>query len=236
MTQQAVLLAAGEGRRLRPLTLTTPKPLLRVGGKPLIHWQLERLAAVGVTQVIINLAWLGQQIREYLTTQPQLGLEVIFSEEPAPLETGGALLFARHRIHADSFWLVNADSWCPALPPLSEPAPGQVQLGMVPNPAFHPQGDFYFNSSTGQLACSASPATPNTATFSGISRFSRQVLSDQTLLECYGKHYTPGEAFALAPLLRFLIQKGRAQGLWIPQGWVDVGTPERLQALDAEFK
>src|SRR5690625_163309 len=141
-----MILAAGLGKRMRPLTDHTPKPLLCVRGKPLLQYHLEALAEAGVSDVIINLAYLGEQIRDFVGSGQRFGLRVTYSPEPEPLETGGAIAHALPLLGEAPFLLINADVWCDypliqlASTPLAAGCLGRLLL--VPNPDFHPEGDF----------------------------------------------------------------------------------------------
>lgn len=229
---KAMIFAAGEGKRMRPLTLHTPKPLLKVAGKPLIFWHLERLAAQGIKQVIINVSYLGQQIIDAVQDGTAWGLEVSYSVEEQPLETGGGLLQAKELLSDEPFLLVNGDVWCSELPQL--PAASEDELLfmlLVNNPPQHPEGDFCFASDSGLLA-NQPLAGMQSKTFAGISRINPQILEPKWLEEAYGRSYQPGEAFILSPLLRLLIDRQRAKAAILEGHWVDVGTPQRLAELD----
>ena len=235
MTDQAMIFAAGEGRRMRPLTLTTPKPLLEVQGKPLIVWWLERLAALGLHKLVINTSHLGEQVIEALGTGERWKLEIHYSPEPSPLETGGGLLQALPQLDPAPFLLVNADAWCPEPPPLKL-AEGQLaQLLLVPNPDHNPSGDFYLNQNTGQLRTSTQLGY-QALTFAGISLLHPDCLAPQHLQAALGFLPEPGSAFALAPLLRYLIDQGLASGQLHQGEWLDVGTPERLASLQGQSR
>jgi len=146
---KAMILAAGRGERLRPLTLQTPKPLLDVGGKPLIQWHLERLASAGITEVVINTAWLGEQIEHAVGDGNRFGLRVRYSREGTPLETLGGIRHALPLLEGDGddFLVINGDIWSDfdLSPLLSIPEPERDTLAtlvLVANPAHHEQGDF----------------------------------------------------------------------------------------------
>src|SRR5690554_1322861 len=168
-----MILAAGLGKRMRPLTDQTPKPLLTVAGKPLLQYHLESLASAGVTNVIINLAYLGEQIRAFVGDGDRFGLAVTYSPEPEPLETGGAIAHALPLLGDAPFLLINADVWCDYPPtqlaraPLPPHCLGRLLL--VPNPDFHPHGDFTLTE-TGLLGHSW-PKIPDEQrlTFAGLS-------------------------------------------------------------------
>ncbi len=229
---RAIVLAAGRGERMRPLTLTTPKPLLEVGGKPLIGWHLERLAAAGVREVAINTSWLGAQFPVALGDGARFGLHLrYFDEGPEPLETGGGLLNALDWLsHGRSrhFIAVNGDIWCDAaLEPFTVVPRGLAHLLLVDNPPQHPAGDFHLDAD-GHVRADGTPRL----TFAGIGSYRaalfddwRVVLGDHT-----GSRAVPPR-FPLAPLLRAAMAHDAVHGRKHHGDWRDVGTPERLQAL-----
>lgn len=235
MIKTAMIFAAGEGKRMLPLTLHTPKPLLKVAGKPLIFWHLERLAAQGVQQVVINVSYLGQQIMDAVQDGSAWGLKVVYSVEDTPLETGGGLLKARPLLGEAPFLLINGDVWCaelPNFPPISESEDELIFMQLVDNPSHHPEGDFYFASESGLLANKHSQGMLS-KTFAGISRIHPKMLDEQWLVAAYGKQFQLGDAFILSPLLRLMIDKQRAKATVFKGIWVDVGTPQRLADLNA---
>lgn len=213
---RVMLLAAGRGERMRPLTDRIPKPLLEVGGKPLIVWHLERLAAQGLRDIVINLSWLGGRLREALGDGGRHGVRIHWIDEgPEPLETAGGIRNALPWLGASPFLVVNADVYTEVLFPTSL-TPGRLaHLVLVPNPDQHPRGDFGLEC--GELRFTGAPRY----TYSGIGLYSPALF--QSL--------TPGRR-PLRPVLDRALHGGWLQGsLW--QGlWVDVGTPDRLQALD----
>lgn len=212
-----MILAAGKGERMRPLTLHTPKPLLLAGGKPLIVHHIEKLAQAGFSQLVINHAWLGEQIEQKLGDGVQFGVQIQYSAEPEPLETGGGIFRALPLLGDEPFILVNGDVWTDydfALLPRS--LSGLAHLVLVDNPEHHPQGDFALQQNQVSLA------EGQRLTFAGIS-----VLSPQLFKDCQSG------AFPLAPLLRQAMQAGEVSGEHYSGRWLDVGTPERLQQADA---
>lgn len=225
-----MILAAGLGKRMRPLTDQTPKPLLKVAGKPLIQYHLENLAKAGVTDVIINLAYLGEQIRAFVGNGDRFGLSVSYSPEPEPLETGGAIAHALPLIGAAPFLLINADVWCDypltqlVNSPLSAHCLGRLLL--VPNPDFHPQGDFTLTED-GVLA-THSPQTPGEQrlTFAGIS------LLRPDLVANYPHRRSK---FPLLEVFNAAIAEQRLTGELHTGAWSDIGTPERLRALHSQL-
>lgn len=218
---RAMLLAAGRGERMRPLTDHTPKPLLPVRGRPLVEHHLAQLAAAGVREVVINLGWLGARIREALGDGGRLGLAIRYSEEGWPaLETGGGIHHALPLLGDAPFLVVNGDVYSDyPLHRLVErarelPAGDLAHLVLVENPAHNLRGDFALEQ--GRIKEPASPQY----TFSGLS----------VLRPALFAHCRPG-AFGLAPLLRAAAERGQV-GAELHRGqWSDVGTPERLAAL-----
>ncbi len=223
---KAMILAAGLGTRMRPLTLTTPKPLLAVGDKRLIEYHIERLVAAGVTDLVINHAWLGQQIEDYLGTGERYGARIQYSAESEPLETGGGIRKAMPLLCEDGdnpFILINGDLF--STHPLSRLLDVQVPNGgahlvLTENPAWHAQGDFALDEQ-GQV----SDEGPTKLTFSGISVMTPELFDGVERV-----------AFPLAPLLREKMKLGLITGSHLQGYWEDVGTPERLAALDERLK
>lgn len=211
---KAMILAAGKGERMRPLTLTTPKPLVRAAGVPLIEYHLRALAAAGFSEIVINHAWLGQQIEDYLGDGSQFGLSIHYSPEGEPLETGGGIFRALPLLGDEAFLVVNGDIWTDYdFSVLHQPISGLAHLVLADNPAHHPAGDF---SLVGDQVQDGQPQSP-TLTYSGIA-----VLHPQLFDGC-----TDG-AFKLAPLLRKAMADGQVSGERLKDQWVDVGTHERL--------
>ncbi|MFB4392400.1 MULTISPECIES: N-acetylmuramate alpha-1-phosphate uridylyltransferase MurU [unclassified Pseudomonas] len=211
---KAMILAAGKGERMRPLTLHTPKPLVKLAGQPLIEYHLNALARAGFTEVVINHAWLGQQIEEHLGDGSRFGLAIHYSPEGEPLETGGGIFKALPLLGNAPFLLVNGDIWSDfEFAGLRRPLQGLAHLVLVDNPEHHDRGDFRLDG--GQVA--DGDDAPGTLTFSGIS------VIDPALFDgCQ-----PG-AFKLAPLLRQAMASGKVSGEHHRGHWVDVGTLERL--------
>jgi MurNAc alpha-1-phosphate uridylyltransferase len=232
---RALIFAAGLGERMRPLTLITPKPLLVAGGKPLIAWHLEKLASIGVDEVIVNTSWLAECFPEALGDGSRWGLRITgVYEGPVPLETGGGMWNALSRLSPDGapFIAVNGDIWCDydfaRLP--REPA-GLAHLVLVDNPAHNPRGDFAL---VGERV--DSDGDPR-LTFSGIGVY-RPALFDgwrDTIGDVPGADEMPPR-FKLAPLLRAAMRRGDVTGELHAGRWTDVGTPERLAALDADLR
>ena len=212
---KAMILAAGKGERLRPLTLHTPKPLVPVAGVPLIEYHLRALAAAGVTEVVINHAWLGAQIEAHLGDGARFGVRIAYSPEGEPLETGGGILRALPLLGEQPFILVNGDIFTDyPFVKLCSPLLGLAHLVLLDNPAHNAQGDFALLVD-GQLT-DAQPGQSN-LTYSGIA-----VLSPQLFAGC-----EPG-AFKLAPLLRKAMAQGLVSGERYAGSWIDVGSYERL--------
>jgi MurNAc alpha-1-phosphate uridylyltransferase len=233
LSKIAMILAAGRGERMRPLTDRTPKPLLPVGGKPLIVWHIERLRAAGFTHVVINHAHLGQRIEDALGNGEAFGVSIDYSREISALETAGGIATALPLIGSEVFTVVNGDIYCEfdfsrLAAPMARLAAGldQAHLVLVDNPPHHPNGDFVLDGD--RVTNADIPLTPHPArfTFSGIGVYHRALFA----------HTAPGEKTPLAPLLRLAIDAGRVSGEHYAGRWEDVGTPARLNALDQELR
>ena len=211
-----MILAAGRGERMRPLTDRVPKPLLQARGRPLIEFHVAALARTAITEVVINLGWRGEQIRNHVGDGRRFGVSVSYSEEGyPPLETGGGIQRALPLLGTEPFWLVNGDVFCEYRFHLRDLADGVLaHLVLVPNPAHHPQGDF--GLADGFVTNDAA----NRGTYSGIA-----VIDPRLLAGCQ-----PGR-FPLAPLLRAAAARQQVTGELYMGFWSDVGTPERLAAL-----
>jgi N-acetyl-alpha-D-muramate 1-phosphate uridylyltransferase len=215
-----MLLAAGRGERMRPITDALPKPLVEVGGRPLIAWHLAALARAGVQEVVINLSWLGEQLRAALGDGSAFGVAITWSDEgPVPLETGGGIFRAAPLLGPGPFLVVNADIWTDIDFAQLELAPeAHAHLVLIPNPPHHPRGDFALedgrvvNRDSGRL------------TYSGVGLYRPEFFHD-----C-----APGR-FPLLPLLNRAIAARRASGELHRGEWCDVGTVERLNALTARL-
>jgi MurNAc alpha-1-phosphate uridylyltransferase len=229
---KAFILAAGRGERMRPLTDHTPKPLLVAGGKPLIVWHLERLAAAGFKEIVINHAHLGSQIEQTLGDGSHWGLRVQYSPEPpGALETAGGIATALPLLGDEAFLVVNGDVYCDInFSHFSTLTVTNAHLVMVENPTHHTSGDFSL------LPSPASGGEGNqrviyangeqTYTYAGIGIFSPSFFAN----------VKPGTIMKLRPLLDAAIAAGTLTGERFSGRWVDVGTPQRLAELDQELR
>jgi len=220
---KAMVLAAGRGERMRPITDRIPKPLVPVAGKPLIVYHLEALARAGVRDVVINLAYRGAQIREALEDGSRYGVRIAYSEEgPDPIETGGGIFKALPLLGTQPFIVVNGDIWTDfdvaTLPLLGSGA--HARLVMVPNPPHVARGDFALD---GDFLIESDK--DDRFTYSGIGVFSPEFFHD-----CQ-----PGK-FPLRPLLVRAIAARKLQGQVYRGVWLDIGTPERLAELEASLR
>ncbi|GGD36523.1 N-acetylmuramate alpha-1-phosphate uridylyltransferase MurU [Pseudoxanthomonas indica] len=242
---KALIFAAGLGERMRPLTDATPKPLLTAGGKPLIVWHLEKLAASGVSEVVINTSWLADQFPQRLGDGSQWGLNLHYSYEgERPLETGGGMLAALPWLGEAPFLLVNGDVWTDyEFARLPRMIPGDAHLVLVDNPPQHPQGDFVLDTASGRVHFGDGVEGGRPAgevqrkTYSGIGIYRANLLQDwrKHVGAVEGTEQTPPR-FKLSPLLRAAMARGQVSGEFHTGRWTDVGTPERLARLDAELK
>ena len=211
----AMILAAGLGTRMRPLTNDTPKPLLLVGGKPLIVWHIERLKASGITDIVINVAYLGHKIIDYLGDGSVYGVKIHFSDEQeeGALETAGGIVKALPLL-SEPFLVVNGDVWTDFSynPNFSLEQGILAHLVLVDNPEHNPSGDFFLT------------ATSEKYTFSGIGYYSKKMFSDLS----YGKQ-------GLAPLLFEAIDAQKLTTEYYKGSWHDIGTPARLEFLERQL-
>jgi N-acetyl-alpha-D-muramate 1-phosphate uridylyltransferase len=216
-----MVLAAGRGERMRPITDTLPKPLVPVAGKPLIGYHLERLAAAGVREVVINLSWLGDRIRETLRDGREYGLFIAYSEEgPVALETGGGIFKALPLLGSGPFLVVNGDTWSDVdygRLTLEDGANGRIVL--VPNPTHNSRGDFGVEGDV------VVEREADRFTYSGVGVYRPEFFVGSS----------PGR-FPMLPLLKRAIAARLLRGELHRGEWCDVGTPERLGALDAEVR
>ena len=231
---RALVFAAGKGERMRPLTNETPKPLLRVGGKPLVEWHLEKLAAIGIREVVLNIAWLADRFEPALGNGSRWGLRIHYSHEGAePLETGGGMLHALRLLGDAPFICVNGDTWSDYdFARLPTRPRAMAHLVMVDNPAQHPRGDFRIEAD-GTLRGDGEPKY----TYSGIAVYDPRILTGwrDVIGAVAGTERTPPR-FKLAPLLFDAMARGEIHGELHHGRWTDVGTPERLANLDEELR
>ncbi len=217
---KAMILAAGRGERLRPLTDRVPKPLLEVGGQPLLAWHILALRTAGCSELVINLGHLGARIRTYCGCGERFGVTVHYSQEPpGALETGGGIQQALPLLGPDPFVVVNGDVWTDyPLADLPAQPGGLAHLVLVDNPAHHPAGDFALRA--GRVTLDSEPRL----TFAGISVLRPGLFAG----------WRPG-CFPLAPLLAAAAASGQVGGEHYRGRWYDVGTPARLQQVDTEL-
>ncbi len=219
---KAMILAAGRGERMRPLTDNLPKPLLEAGGRTLIGWHLHRLVNAGFSDVVINHAHFGRMIENALGDGAGLGLRIRYSAETEALETAGGIATALPLL-GDCFLVVNGDIWCDfdfSSARSSLKGENLAHLVLVDNPPQHPAGDFYL--SDGRALSDGRPLL----TFSGIGVYNAELFRD----------IVPGQKARLAPILRAAMQDGRVSAEHFKGRWRDIGTPERLLALQRELQ
>ena len=230
---RAMILAAGRGERMRPLTDHTPKPLLPVAGKPLIQWHLEKLARAGISEVVINHAWLGEMIEHALGSGHQFGLNIHYSAEPQALETAGGIATALPLLGEQPFLVLNGDVWCDWDPVQAKRLASELVsrhclawLLMVPNPVQHPAGDFLLDRDGFLHDETTQDLSATRYTFAGIGIYQPQLFEQ-----------TPAHRPAkLAPLLRQAMKDKRVCGALHQSEWIDVGTTERLAALEGKIE
>ena len=223
---KAMILAAGMGNRMRPLTLHTPKPLLEVGGKPLIVWHIEKLQKIGVQEIVINTAWLGEKLVDALGDGSQFGVKILWSHEGQGLETEGGIIKALPLLGNEPFILVNGDVWTTMdfAPLLNVQLQDDLaHLVLVENPVQHPQGDFTLAANKAYTFEQA--RSGENLTYSGVAVMHPQMFDG---LES-GKR-------PLAPLLKQAMQEEKISAHKLQGVWMDVGTPERLNALDQQIQ
>lgn len=239
---RAMILAAGRGERMRPLTDHMPKPLLPAGGKPLIVWHIERLARAGITDLVINHAHLGMQIEQSLGDGSQFGARIRYSDEGTALETAGGIAFAlplllpptpsggENQSGGAPFAVVNGDVFCdydfarlPQRAATLADSDDLAHLVLVDNPEHHPGGDFILE---GDRIVPASSTASRSLTFSGIGLYKPGLFSG----------IARGSKAPLAPLLREQIALGRVSGEHHRGRWLDIGTPQRLLELDKQLR
>lgn len=223
---KAMILAAGLGNRMRPLTLYKPKPLLEVGGKALIVWHIEKLKQIGVTEIIINSAWLADVLIGTLGDGSQFGVKILWTREDQGLETAGGIINALPLLGTEPFILVNGDVWTTFdFAPLLNIQLEQdlAHLVFVTNPVQHPKGDFTL--SNGRAYTFEQEQTGDALTYSGVAVIHPKMFDG---LEA-GKR-------PLAPLLKQAMLDGKISAEKMQAAWVDVGTPERLSDLDLQIR
>ena len=220
-----MILSAGLGTRMRPLTYSVPKPLLRVGNHRLIEYHLIRLGLAGFTNIIVNTSYLSDMIQTELGDGSKYGVEIFYSlEGDAPLETGGGIKRALPLIHSDPFLVVNADIWTDfPFAELQIPGPAVGCLVMVDNPPHNPRGDFVLHD--GHLKAPGSGCASQTLTYSGIAVFRKSMFSG-----------TSGAAFPLYDNFETAIQGQRLAGVYYEGAWYDVGTQDSLNHVDSILK
>ena len=214
---KAMILAAGLGKRMRPLTDHCPKPLLPVAGEPLIGHHLRRLASCGIEQVVINVSYRADQIIETLGDGERYGVSIAYSREDEPLETAGGIARARPLLGEEPFVLVSADAFCDIDPSALPSLEGDLaHLVLVDNPVHNPHGDFHL-AAGGRVSSDGSPKL----TYSGIALIDPRLVNE-----------LPAPCYPVAPLLREAMARDLVAGTHHRGDWVDVGTPERLEALN----
>ncbi len=216
---KAMILAAGRGERMRPLTDQVPKAMIKADGKPLIQYHVKNLVAAGIDQLVINHAHLGYQIVDFLGDGSQFGVTIQYSQEPEALETGGGILKALPLLGEEPFVVINADVWSDyPLSKLLQRDSQDTHLVLVDNPAHNRLGDF--NLAQGVVSRKDSGAAER-LTFSGISVLNPELFEDSQ----------PG-FFALLPILQRAIEQGKVSGEYYQGAWFDVGTNQRLAELE----
>lgn len=227
---KAMILAAGLGTRMRPLTDHLPKPLLEVGGKPLIVWHVENLVRAGITELVINHAWLGDKLEAALGDGSAFGARIAWSREGEPLETAGGLVQALPLLGSDPFLVVNGDIWLrydfAHLRTGFAHTEKLAHLVLVGNPPHNPAGDFALDGRVfAGVECTVRNEGEPRFTFAGVSVLSPRLFAG----------LPPGKR-ALAPLLREAIAREQVTGEYFAGPWVDVGTPQRLAELDEQIR
>jgi MurNAc alpha-1-phosphate uridylyltransferase len=230
------LLAAGRGERMRPLTDATPKPLLQIQSKSLLQWHIEALVAANINRIVINHAWLGEQIELALGDGSTWGVQIQYSPEETALETAGGIRQALSLINPEPYFLViNGDVFCPGFPIAAFTSRFQAlfnsgdkslaYLALVPNPPQHPEGDFYLHGEYVRDEPVAPASQETKLTFSGIGIYHQSLFKD----------LQPGAAAKLAPLLRSAMAENHVFGEKYTGPWHDVGTPQRLHELNQSY-
>ena len=223
---KAMLLAAGKGTRMLPLTAQTPKPLLQVAGRSLIEHQIVKLEAAGFTELVINTAWLGEQLEQALGDGSALGVNIQWSREAEPLETAGGIIRALPLLGARPFAVINADTWTDyPFEKLTNALATDMHahLVLVPNPPHHPHGDFILKED-GSLKC-PKIHVQHALTFSGIAVYHPAMFIGINQVK-----------YPLLPILQRAIRRDLASAEYYDGVWEDIGTPERLDALDKALR
>jgi len=218
---RAMVLAAGRGERMRPLTDSIPKPMLTVAGKPLIGYHLEALARAGIRDVVVNLSWLGEKIRAGLADGAAFGVRIAYTEEgPVPLETGGGIFNALPLLGSEPFVVVNCDTWTDIdVRTLEVDGDALARLVLVPNPPHNPHGDFGID---GQNVVEREA---DRYTYSGIGLYRPEFFAG-----CQAGRYP------LRPLLSRAIAADKLRGQVHRGVWIDIGTPDRLAAIERQMR
>ncbi|MCY1219126.1 N-acetylmuramate alpha-1-phosphate uridylyltransferase [compost metagenome] len=235
---KVMIFAAGRGDRMRPLTDTCPKPLLAVGGKPLIVWKIEALARAGLRDIVINHAWLGEQIEAALGDGGRFGVRIAYSPETEALETAGGIakalpLLSHDPARGEIFLAVSGDIFCdydfrtllPRAAALAGAAAPRMHLVMVPNPDFHPRGDFAMDAQ-GRLSLDEHPAIGERLTFGNIGLYDTRLFAG----------IAAGTRVPMTPFYRAAITDGTATGERFDGRWENVGTPSQLAELNARIE
>ena len=217
---RAMILAAGLGNRLKPLTNTIPKPMILVGGKPLLQWHIERLVRANVKEIVINISWLGDQIEKYFGNGSDFGANILWSREQSPLETGGGIYNALKLLGEEPFTVINADVWTQfpleTLTKYTLPSKILAHLLLVKNPAHNKSGDFALKN---DIVGYEKPRH----TFSGISILSPKIFKIIDI---------SSNVFSLLSVLEPAILSGKVSGMLFSEDWYDVGTMTRLNVLN----
>ncbi|WP_394131299.1 N-acetylmuramate alpha-1-phosphate uridylyltransferase MurU [Shewanella maritima] len=230
---KAMILAAGRGERLRPLTDVVPKPLVEVAGKPLIEYHLEKLAKAGFKQVVINCAWLGHKLPERLGDGSRWGLSIAYSHEQQALETAGGIIQALKLLGDEPFFVINGDIFIEQLPNIKQlhasmmQQNAQIALWLVNNPVHNPSGDFFLNQQPdrdGDTWVDELEQEQLGVTYSGMGLYHPKIFTD----------LVPGRR-ALSPVIRDKIQQQQVLGQVYTHYWCDVGTIERMNTLEQDI-